>query len=215
MKFIALTWSAGSLLINIIIGIYMYLRSDMPPSLPESYAYINENAAAFAGHWQAEFLIMSALFICSLKWAIETRKTSWCIIAAGLAITLFLYPVMLGGYFGTSPELMNAFNQVGTYTFALGTFLYLTGSFELFRNDTLLHSGLRKGAMVLCVFGALGFLSLFMGFISWGQIALFGPIASLIYFAHAWYGYVNYRNLKTQGQSAATTDVPVEVQVSP
>ncbi len=98
MKLAKILWILGSILINITIGIYIYLSKQMPIHPQERHLFINENWGVFGGHWKAEFLIMTMIAIGAIYFAIHFKKISWSIISIGQLILLSLYPIMLGGY---------------------------------------------------------------------------------------------------------------------
>ena len=77
MKAISLIWAIGSVSINIIIGIYLFSRRNMPAGTEDAYQHLNENIGIFRGQWQAEYLVMAALFICALHWTITSKKIWW------------------------------------------------------------------------------------------------------------------------------------------
>ena len=62
MKVAKICWISGSILINVIIGIYIYLSSKAPVNPEERHLFINENWDIYGGHWKAELIIMTNLF---------------------------------------------------------------------------------------------------------------------------------------------------------
>ncbi|NQZ44623.1 MAG: hypothetical protein HRT65_09950 [Flavobacteriaceae bacterium] len=188
MKIAKTFWILGSLLINVVIGIYVYLQSQAPQDKVERYAYLNENWALYGGHWKVELLVMALLTIAACFFAIRTQKISWSIITVGQFILLMTYPFMLGGYHNTPLEIAEMANEMATVVFLFGNILFLGGLFVLYLNDTLLHQWLKVTAYTLSGFMTLVFLISYAGFLSWAQVMVVAPLANVIYLINAYYG---------------------------
>jgi len=189
MKLAKALWSLGSILINIIIGIYIYLSSKAPIDPKERYIYINENWDIYGGHWKAELLIMTMIAIGAIYFAINLKKISWSIIAVGLLIMLSLYPIMLGGYRNTPFEIAEMANQMSIVVFVFGNIIFLAGLLHLYLFDTLLNKWLRFSAIGLAGISLIVFSISFMGLISWKQALIVGPLTNLLYLINAYYGF--------------------------
>lgn len=189
MKVAKICWITGSILINLIIGIYIYLSSKAPVSPEERHLYINENWDIYGGHWKAELLIMTMIAIGAFYFAINLKKISWSIIAVGQLILLSLYPIMLGGYRNTPFEIAEMVNQIAIVIFVFGNIVFLAGLLHLYLFDTLLKKWLRITAISLSSIALIVFSISFMGFISWKQAIMIGPLMNLLYLINAYYGF--------------------------
>ena len=187
MKLAKICWVAGSILINVIIGIYVYLSSKAPVDPQERYLYINENWDLFGAHWKAEFLLMTMIAIGAIYFAINLKKISWSIIALGQIILLSLYPIMLGGYRNTPFDIAEMANQMAIVVFVFGNIVFLAGLLHLYLADTLLKKWLRFAAISFASIALIVFLTSFMGFISWKQAMKIGPLWNLLYLINAYY----------------------------
>ena len=188
MKLAKVFWSLGSLLVNITIAVYIVLSSKAPESLSERYEYINQNWSIYAGHWKAEFFIMTMIAIGALYFAMNLKKLSWSIISVGQILLLFTYPVMLGGYRNTPFEMAEMANQMATTIFIFGNFIFLGGLFHLYRSDSLLPTWLKNTAQVLSGITTVFFGLTFAGFIEWEQTMMIAPLVNLLYLINAYYG---------------------------
>ena len=182
-------WISGSILINVIIGIYIYLSSKAPVNPEEKYLYINENWDIYGGHWKVELIIMTIIAIGAIYFAINLKKISWAIIAVGQLILLSLYPIMLGGYRNTPFEIAEMANQMAIVIFIFGNIVFLAGLLHLYFFDTLLKKWLRFAAIGLVSISLIVFSISFMGLISWKQAIVIGPLINIIYLINAYYGF--------------------------
>ena len=194
MKLAKICWVAGSILINVIIGIYVYLSSKAPVDPQERYLYINENWDLFGAHWKAEFLLMTMIAIGAIYFAINLKKISWSIIALGQIILLSLYPIMLGGYRNTPFDIAEMANQMAIVVFVFGNIVFLSGLLHLYLTDTLLKKWLRFAAISLASISLIVLLISFVDFISWKQAIKVGPLLNLLYLINAYYVF----NLKIE-----------------
>ena len=128
MKLAKLFWSIGSVLINIVIGIYIYLSSNAPKNRQERYQYLNENWDIYGAHWKVEFLLMTSIAIGALYFALRTHKESWTIVSVGQFILLITYPIMLGGYRNTPLEIAEMANEIATIVFVFGNVIFFLWS---------------------------------------------------------------------------------------
>ena len=119
-------WILSSLLINVVIGIYIYLQQSTPKNLEERFQYINEIWLIYGGHWKVEMLLISMMAISALFFSFYFKSMSWTIITVGKLIVLSTYQYMLGGLKNTAFELANMANQMATVAFMFG---------ELFRSS--------------------------------------------------------------------------------
>lgn len=188
MKLAKLFWVAGSILINVTIGLYIYLQSKAPANLVERYQYINDQWALFGGHWKAEFLIMTLIAIAALFFAFRFKDIYWTIISVGQLIILLTYPMMLGGYLNTTLELAEMANQMAVVTFIFGNLIFMVGLLGLYFNTKLLPKWLKYLAVILAAASSLLFLLIYMEFTSWGQMLFAAPMINLLYLINAYYG---------------------------
>ncbi|MEM9829738.1 MAG: hypothetical protein AAF944_03830 [Bacteroidota bacterium] len=188
MKLAKLFWSIGSVLINVVIGIYIYLMSNAPENRQERYQYINENWGIYGAHWKAEFLLMTLIAIGALYFALRTHKASWTIVSVGQLILLITYPVMLGGYRNTPLEIAEMANEIATIVFVFGNVIFFSGMFLLYLKDIYLKQWLKIFAYSVAGFMTLVFLVIFTGFITWGQALVVAPLANVMYLINAYYG---------------------------
>ncbi|MBN7817015.1 hypothetical protein [Algoriphagus pacificus] len=188
MKLGKLLWTSGSILINITIGIYIYLSSKAPLNPMERHNYLNENWDVYSMHWKIEFLFMTFIAIGALYFTINLKKISWIIISVGQLILLSTYPIMLGGYENTSFELSQMANQVATVIFIFGNLIFLGGLLKLYSSDTYLKKWLKWIAVALSGIAFLTFLITFIGIINWKQALMIGPLINVLYLINAYYG---------------------------
>jgi hypothetical protein len=188
MKLARASWSLGNLLVNITIGIYVYLSSKAPLDPVERLDYLNENWAIYSGHWKAEFLFMTMIAIGAVYFAINFKKISWTLISVGQVILLTLYPIMLGGYRNTAFEISEMANQMAIVVFIFGNIVFLAGLVHLYLFDTLLKKWIRFSAIGFASIGLIAFSISFMGFISWKQAIVIGPALNLLFIINAYYG---------------------------
>ena len=189
MKTAKIFWSLSSVLINITIGIYIYLQSKGPSILAERFKYINENWAVYGGHWKAEFLIMIMMTIGAIYFALHWKSMSWTIISMGQLIILLTYPLMLGGYQNTPFEIANMANQMATTTFIFGNLVFLLGLFHLYLYSEIFQSWLRYVALTLSGITSFAFLLMVIGFLTWGDAVIIAPLVNLLYLINAYYGW--------------------------
>ena len=196
MKLAKTFWILGNLLVNITIGIYIYLSSKAPVDVVERYSYMNENWNIYAGHWKAEFVFMTMIAIGAIFFAINSKKVSWSLISVGLLISLTLYPLMLGGYYNTPVELAEMANQIAIVVFVFGNIVYLGGLIHLYLYDSLLKKWIRFSAVGCASLALIAFTISFMGFISWKQALIIGPLTNLLFLINAYYGFkINLENM--------------------
>jgi len=188
MKLAKTLWSLGNLLVNITIGIYIFLSSKAPLDPVERHDYINENWNVYAGHWKAEFLFMTMIAIGAIYFAINFKKISWTLISVGQLILLTLYPIMLGGYQNTPFELAEMANQMAIVVFVFGNIVFLGGLIHLYLFDTLIKKWIRFVAVGFASIALIAFSISFMGFISWKQALAIGPLTNLLFLINAYYG---------------------------
>ncbi len=188
MKLAKASWSLGNLLVNITIGIYVYLSSKAPLDPVERHDYVNENWDIYAGHWKAEFLFMTMIAIGAVYFAINFKKISWTLITVGQVILLTLYPIMIGGYRNTPFEIAEMANQMAIVVFIFGNIVFLAGLVHLYIFDTLLKKWIRFSAIGFASIGLIAFSISFMGLISWKQAIVIGPALNLLFLINAYYG---------------------------
>ena len=197
MKLARAFWILGNLLVNITIGIYIYLSSKAPVDIVERYSYMNENWNIYAGHWKAEFVFMTMIAIGAIFFAINSKKVSWSLISVGQLISLTLYPLMLGGYYNTPVELAEMANQIAIVVFVFGNIVYLGGLIHLYLYDSLLKKWIRFSAVCFASIALIAFSISFMGFISWKQALIIGPLTNMLFLINAYYGFkINLENMK-------------------
>ena len=197
MKLAKTLWILGNLLVNITIGIYIYLSSQAPLDPIERHNYLNENWDIYSGHWKAEFVFMTMIAIGAIYFAINFKKISWTLVSVGQLILLSLYPIMLGGYQNTPFEIAEMANQMAIVVFVFGNIVFLGGLIHLYLYDSLLNKWIR--------FSAVGFASIvliacsiaFRGFIGWKQALIIGPLTNLLFLINAYYGLkIKLENMK-------------------
>ena len=189
MKTAKLLWSLGSLLVNVTIGIYIYLTSKAPTEMSERYAYINENWSAFSAHWKVEFVLMTMITIGAIYFASKFRKVSWSIISVGQIILLLTYPIMLAGYRNTPFEIAEMSNQIAVIVFVFGNIVFLLGVFHLYLNDEQLAKWIRYIAIAFSGIAAFAFILSFSEVIDWRQAIMVAPLINIIYLINAYYGF--------------------------
>ena len=189
MKLAKICWSLGSVLVNVTIGIYIYLQSNGPANLPDRFRYINDHWAMYAGHWKAEFLIMTLVLIGAMYFAIYFKSISWTILSIGQLIILPTYPIMLGGYENTPPELATMANQMATLAFIFGNLIFCGGLFHLYFNDKILKPKWRYAALVLSGIMTIAFGLIFIGFTTWKQTMVIAPLVNVLYLINAYAGW--------------------------
>ena len=67
-------WILSSLMINVVIGIYIYLQQSTPKNLEERFQYINEIWLIYCGHWKAEMLLISMMAISALFFSFQAES---------------------------------------------------------------------------------------------------------------------------------------------
>ena len=188
MKLGKLLWIIGSVLINITVGIYIYLSSKAPLDPVERHEYVNDNWQIYGMHWKAEFLFMTMIAIGALYFAFKLKEVSWAIISVGQLILLTTYPIMLGGYQNTSFEMSEMANQMATVVFVFGNLIFLGGLLKLYISDTYLKKWLKWTAIVLSGITFLTFFITYMDIIDWQQALMIGPLINILYLINAFYG---------------------------
>lgn len=188
MKLGKLLWIIGSVLINITVGIYIYLSSKAPLDPLERHEYVNENWQIYGMHWKAEFLFMTMIAIGALYFTFKLKEVSWAIISVGQLILLTTYPIMLGGYQNTSFEMSEMANQMATVVFVFGNLIFLGGLLKLYISDTYLKKWLKWTAIVLSGITFLTFFITYMDIIEWQQALMIGPLINILYLINAFYG---------------------------
>ncbi len=188
MKLGKLLWIIGSVMINITIGIYIYLSSKAPLDPVERHEYVNDNWQIYGMHWKAEFLFMTLIAIGALYFAFKLKEVSWAIISVGQLILLTTYPIMLGGYQNTTFEMSEMANQMATVVFVFGNLIFLGGLLKLYISDTYLKKWLKWTAIVLSGITFLTFFITYMEIIDWQQALIIGPLINILYLINAFYG---------------------------
>ena len=189
MKLAKTLWSAGSVLVNVTIIIYIFLSSNAPLDPVQRHNYINEHWSVYGAHWKAEFLFMTMIAIGAFYFALNLKKVSWSVICVGQFILLMTYPIMLGGYHNTSFELSEMSNQMAVIIFVFGNLIFLTGLFVLYFKDLVLARWLRFFGMGLSLITATAFLAAFVELISWQEALYVGPLINALYLLNAYYGW--------------------------
>jgi|GEM_PF-4559430 len=188
MKLAKILWATGSVLINIVIFIYIYLTSNAPKDTSEKYAYLNENWSIYEAHWKAELLIMTMITIGAVYFAIHLKKISWSIISVGQLILLTMYPIMLGGYRNTPLEIAEMANNMAIIIFIFGNLTFFSGLLYLYVTDTILKKRLRIAAIILSSIAVITFTLVFIGLITWKQALVTAPLMNILYIINAYYG---------------------------
>ena len=188
MKLGKLLWSIGSILINITIGIYIYLSANAPLDPLDRHLYVNENWQVYEMHWKSEFLFMTMIAIGAVYFAFKLKEVCWAIISVGQLILLTTYPIMLGGYRNTPFELSQMANQMSTVVFVFGNLIFLGGLLKLYLTDTYLKKWLKWTAVGLSSLTFFIFLITYMGVIDWKQALMVGPLVNILYLINAFYG---------------------------
>lgn len=197
MKLAKTLWILGNLLVNITIGIYIYLSSKAPLDPIERHNYLNENWDIYAGHWKAEFVFMTMIAIGAIYFAINFKKISWTLVSVGQLISLSLYPIMLGGYQNTPFEIAEMANQMAIVVFVFGNIVFLGGLIHLYLYDSLLNKWIRFSAVGFASIALIAFSISFMGFIDWKQALIIGPLTNLLFLINAYYGFkIKLENMK-------------------
>lgn len=189
MKLAKIFWSFGSILVNITIGIYVYLQSNGPSDLKERFEYVNTNWSIYSGHWKAEYLIMTLILIAAIYFAVHLKSISWTILSVGQFIILLTYPIMLGGYPNTPFEIANMANQMATITFIFGNLIFGIGLLHLYYNSKVMKPVLRYTAVFLSGFMVIVFLLVFIGVTTWKQSMIVAPLINVLYLINAYYGW--------------------------
>ncbi|ASV31782.1 hypothetical protein [Maribacter cobaltidurans] len=188
MKLGKLLWIIGSVMINITVGIYIYLSSKAPLDPVERHEYVNDNWQIYGMHWKAEFLFMTMIAIGALYFAFKLKEVSWAIISVGQLILLTTYPIMLGGYQNTTFEMSEMANQMATVVFVFGNLIFLGGLLKLYISDTYLKKWLKWTAIVLSGITFLTFFITYVDIIDWQQALMIGPLINILYLINAFYG---------------------------
>ena len=197
MKLARAFWILGNLLVNITIGIYIYLSSKAPLGPIERHNYLNENWDVYAGHWKAEFVFMTMIAIGAIYFAINFKKISWTLVSVGQLISLSLYPIMLGGYQNTPFEIAEMANQMAIVVFVFGNIVFLGGLIHLYLYDSLLNKWIRFSAVGFASIALIAFSISFMGFMDWKQALIIGPLTNLLFLINAYYGFkIKLENMK-------------------
>ena len=181
MKTAKILWSSSSILINVIIGIYIYLQQIGPSDLAERFQFMNEIWPLYGGHWRAEMILITMMAISALFFAIYFKNISWLTISVGKIIVLGTYAFMLGGFRNTSVELATMANQMATVVFMLGSFIFYIGLFHLYLKSDLLKPWLRYLATTVALILSVGFFLIY--------ILIIAPLGNLLYIINAYYGW--------------------------
>ncbi len=188
MRLAKILWSLGSVLINFTIIIYVFLISKAPVDLVERQIYINENWNTFSTHWKAEFLFMAMITVGAFYFANIFKSASWSIITIGQLILLAMYPIMLGGYRNTTPEIFSMSNQMAIVIFVFGNIIFLAGLLHLYFSDNYLKKWLKLSAIAIASVALIAFSASFIGLIDWKQALKIGPLVNILYLINAYYG---------------------------
>ncbi|MEO0572592.1 MAG: hypothetical protein AAF039_12875 [Bacteroidota bacterium] len=202
MKTAKICWSLGSLLINVVIALYIYLMVTGPEGLAERFQFVNDNWTIYSGHWRAEFLIMILVAIGAVYFALQYKSIGWTIIAIGQFIILWTYPLMLGGYRNTPFELASMANQMAIITFNFGNLVFFSGLFLMYFKSEVLQPWLRKVALVCSAIISVLFLIIVMDIIEWKDVLMLAPLVNIMYLINAYYGL----KLDTDPQFKVVTD---------
>lgn len=197
MKLAKTLWILGNLLVNIPIGIYIYLSNKAPLDPIERHNYLNENWDIYEAHWKAEFVFMTMIAIGAIYFAINFKKISWTLVSVGQLISLSLYPIMLGGYQNTPFEVAEMANQMAIVVFVFGNIVFLGGLIHLYLYDSFLNKWIRFSAVGFASIALIAFSISFMGFIDWKQALIIGPLTNLLFLINAYYGFkIKLENMK-------------------
>ncbi|MEM6894872.1 MAG: hypothetical protein AAF554_14355 [Bacteroidota bacterium] len=188
MKLAKLFWSSGSLLMNVVIGIYVYLMSNAPVERAARFEYINEHWNMYGGHWKVELLLMTFVTIGALYFALRTHEMSWTMISVGQFVLLLTYPFMLGGYKNTPLEVAEMANEMATIVFIFGNVVLFAGLFLLYLKDGYLKPWLKVVAFSISGFLLVVFLIIYAEIITWSQAMVIAPLANVMYLINAYYG---------------------------
>lgn len=188
MKTAKICWSMGSLLINIVIGIFIYLMVTGPEGLAERFQFINDNWTIYSGHWRAEFLIMILVAIGAVYFALQYKSIGWTIVAIGQFIILWTYPLMLGGYRNTPFELASMANQMAIITFNFGNLMFFTGLFLMYLKSEVLQPWLRKVALICSAILTILFFIIVIDVLEWKDVLMLAPLVNIMYLVNAFYG---------------------------
>ena len=188
MKLAKTLWSAGSVLVNFTIIIYIFLSSNAPLDPVDRHHYLNEHWSVYAAHWKAEFLFMTMIAIGAFYFSLKTQKISWAIITLGQGLLLITYPIMLGGFRNTSFELSEMSNQMALILFVFGNIVFLSGLFCLYLHDQILAPWLSKTGAVLSLITGIAFVLVFMGWLEWREALVIAPLMNVLYLLNAFYG---------------------------
>ncbi|MEM9363700.1 MAG: hypothetical protein AAGA43_13765 [Bacteroidota bacterium] len=189
MKTARIFWSLGSILVNITIGIYIYLQNKGPINLAERFQFVNDNWTMYGGHWKAEFLIMILVAVGAFYFALYFKSISWTIISMGQLIILWTYPLMLAGYRNTPLEIALMTNEMATITFVFGNLIFFIGLFYMYLQSAILKKWLYYVALSLSGIAALLFLAIVLGIITWKDALVLAPIINILYLINAYYGW--------------------------
>ncbi|MEM1340619.1 MAG: hypothetical protein AAF634_07780 [Bacteroidota bacterium] len=189
MKTAKICWSLGSLLINVVIGLFIYLMVTGPKGLAERFQFVNDNWTLYSGHWRAEFLIMILVAIGAVYFAQQFKSIGWTIIAIGQFIILWTYPLMLGGYRNTPFELANMANQMAIITFNFGNLVFFSGLFLMYLKSELLQSWLRYLALTCSGIITLLFFIVCIDVLEWKDVLMAAPLVNVMYLINAYYGF--------------------------
>ena len=190
MKTAKVLWILGSILINVVIFFYIKIMSQVPVGTHGvRYEYINENWSQFEIMWKAEMIVMSFLTISAIFFAIKFKSVAWSIVAFGQLVLITLYPVMIGGYHGTSVEVYTMAYQMSVLIFVFGKMLFLAGIIFVYLTDSILQKWLRIVASLLALIGLIAFSASYFGFIDWKQALKFAIALNLLYLINAYHGF--------------------------
>ncbi len=189
MKTAKILWCVSSILINVVIGIYIYLQQSGPTDVAERFQYMNEIWPLYGGHWKAELILICMMAIGALFFAFYFKSVSWTIIAVGKLIVLSTYQYMLGGFRNTSIELASMANQMATVAFMFGSFVFYIGLFDLYLKSNILTPWLRYLAVTFSAIFSIGFFMIYLEIITWGQFLIIAPLGNLLYLINAYYGW--------------------------
>lgn len=183
-------WVVGSILVNVTIGIYLWLSRHAPLDPVHRQQYLNDHWTLYSGHWKAELVFMTLIAVGALFFAIRLQRPGWTVTALGQVLLLTMYPVMLGGYRNTSVDIANVANEIAVTIFLYGNVVFLAGLLLVYRSAAEIRAGLRWLAMGLSSVAGAMFLASFLEFIDWRQaLQVCGPFMSMLYLINAYYGY--------------------------
>jgi len=189
MKTAKILWSSSSILINVIIGIYIYLQQIGPSDPEDRFQFMNEIWPFYGGHWRAEMILITMMAISALFFAIYYKSFSWLTISVGKIIVMGTYAFMLGGFRNTAVELATMANQMALVVFTLGSFVFYLGLFHLYLKGDLLKPWVQYLSAAVALILSIGFFLIYIEIIDWADFLIIAPLGNLLYLINAYYGW--------------------------